>query len=82
MKNNLNDLAALDDRALKELVTDITKVLGADPKKAAPLTEDPARLRSILSGMSSSDVEKLINKAGKEKSKEIYDTIQRRRGNG
>ena len=79
---SIKSLAALDDKALKELILEITAALGADSRASAALTQDPARVRALLQSMSDSDMEKLINKAGKEKSAQIYNAIRRRQNNG
>ncbi len=76
------DLNQLSDKELCGLVSQITDVLGADPKRTAHLTENPEKLKKLITGMDSKDIEALINRAGKEKSEQIYKTLERRGNNG
>ncbi len=82
MQNNYKDLNNLSDKELSSLIFDITKVLGADPKRAANLAGDPAKVKKMLSSMSNQEIEALINRAGKEKSQQIYETLERRKNHG
>ncbi|MBQ3195008.1 MAG: hypothetical protein IJB65_00930 [Clostridia bacterium] len=80
--SNYKDLNKLSDSQLRGLVCDITKALGADPKRAAHLTQDPQKLKNLISGMENKDIEALINRAGKDKAKQIYEVLERRGSNG
>lgn len=75
---SIKGLADLSDDKLQGLVTDITKALGADPRKAKGL--DVSRLRATLNTISEEDAKKLIDRAGKDKAEEIYRAIQRSKG--
>lgn len=78
MEKNIKNLAALDDKALKDLVTEITAALGADPRASAALTANPQKLRGMLENLSDKEAEKLINKAGRDKAQLIYEAIRKR----
>ncbi|MBR6594442.1 MAG: hypothetical protein IKK83_04600 [Clostridia bacterium] len=77
-RNKIPDPARLTDKELCALVGDITKALGASPERTAALTADPKRLRGMLGSMSERDIERLIERAGKEKAAEIYKALGRR----
>ncbi len=80
--SNYKDLNNLSNQELSGLVYDITKVLGADPKRAAALAGDPQKLKNLISTMNDKEIDALINRAGKEKSKQIYDALERRKHHG
>lgn len=80
--SNYKDLNQLSDKELYGLVCDITKVLGADPKRADRIAKDPAKLKKLIAEMDVKDVDALINRAGKEKATQIYEVLERRRNNG
>lgn len=82
MSNRYKNLSRLSNGELQELVLDITKALGADPRRASALVKDPEKLKSIITAMDDKEIDALIQKAGAEKSKEIYKALERQRRNG
>lgn len=82
MSNRYSNLSRLSNGELQELVLDITKALGADPKRAYALAKDPDKLKSFITAMDDKEIDALIKKAGAEKSKEIYKALERQRRNG
>lgn len=82
MSNRYSNLSRLSNGELQELVLDITKALGADPKRANALAKDPDKLKSFITAMDDKEIDALIKKAGAEKSKEIYKALERQRRNG
>lgn len=82
MSNRYSNLSRLSNGELQELVLDITKALGADPKRAYALAKDPDKLKSFITAMDDKEIDTLIKKAGAEKSKEIYKALERQRRNG
>ena len=82
MSNRYSNLSRLSNGELQELVLDITKALGADPKRSYALAKDPDKLKSFITAMDDKEIDALIKKAGAEKSKEIYKALERQRRNG
>ncbi len=71
-------LANLDDRQLAGLITQIAAAMGADGRKAAVLLSNMDGLRSSLRDMTPQQAKMLLDRAGEEKSREIYDLIRKK----
>ena len=75
--NTLKDLSGLSDEKLQTLIRDIGEAVGASPRKTEALTGDLAKVRKTIGTMSEEEAKRLIDMAGKDKAKQIYDAIQR-----
>lgn len=73
----LKDLSSLSDEKLQSLIRDIGEAVGASPRKTEALTGDLPRVRRTIGGLSEEEAKRLIDLAGKDKAKQIYDAIQR-----
>lgn len=71
-------LARLDDRQLSSLITQIASAVGADQRKASALLGNIDGLRNSLREMSPQQAKMLLDRAGEEKSREIYDLIRKK----
>ncbi len=71
-------LARMGDRELAELVAQIASAVGADSQKTAALLGNLGVLRANLAQLTPEQAKKLLDRAGEEKSREIYDIIRRK----
>lgn len=71
-------LAKLDDAQLADLVTQIASAVGADRRKASALLGNMDGLRNSLREMTPRQAKMLLDRAGEEKSREIYDLIRKK----
>ena len=71
-------LASLDDRQLAGLITQIASAVGADQRKASALLGNMDALRNSLREMTPRQAKMLLDRAGEEKSREIYDLIRKK----
>lgn len=71
-------LAKLDDRQLSALITQIASAIGADQRKASALLGNMDGLRDSLREMTPKQAKMLLDRAGEEKSREIYDLIRKK----
>jgi len=78
-ENEIKNLLSLDDARLKDVIMQICDAVGADRSKAARFTADPSGVRAMLSGMSADEVNRLLDKAGREKSEQVLDSLRGRR---
>ncbi len=69
-------LAKLSDRQLGELVAQIASAVGADRGKASALLGNLDTLRASLAQLTPEQAKILLDRAGEEKSREIYDIIR------
>lgn len=72
-------LSKLNDRQLAELVTQIASTVGADQRKTAALLGNLDALRSSLKDLTPEQAKMLLDRAGEEKSREIYEIIRKKR---
>ncbi len=78
-ENEIKNLLSLDDARLKDVIMQICDAIGADRNKAAKFAADPSGVRAKLSGMSADEVNRLLDKAGREKSEQVLDSLRGRR---
>lgn len=71
-------LARLDDRQLADLVSQIASAVGADRRKTAALLGNLDGLRGSLAELTPEQAKLLLDRAGEEKSREIYDIIRKK----
>jgi hypothetical protein len=71
-------LAKLDDAQLADLVTQIASAVGADRRKSSALLGNMDGLRNSLREMTPRQAKMLLDRAGEEKSREIYDLIRKK----
>lgn len=71
-------LSKLSDRQLAELVTQIASTVGADQRKTAALLGNLDALRGSLKDLTPEQAKMLLDRAGEEKSREIYDIIRKK----
>lgn len=71
-------LSRLNDRQLGDLVTQIASAVGADPRKTAVLLGNMDGLRESLKDLTPQQAKLLLDRAGEEKSREIYDLIRKK----
>ena len=69
-------IAHLDDRTLTELITQIASAVGADRKKTASLLSNVDTLRGNLAKLTPEQAKMLLERAGEDKSREIYEIIR------
>ena len=69
-------IARLDDRTLAELITQIASAVGADQKKTASLLSNVDTLRGNLARLTPEQAKMLLERAGEDKSREIYEIIR------
>lgn len=74
-EKELGQMMSMDDEAFGKLIAAITKAAGGDEKKAAALSADIPSLKKMMACLTPGEVEKLLGKAGKDKSQSIYDAI-------
>ncbi len=78
-QKELQDILAMDDESLRELILTITKAAGGSVAKAAALTSDIPSLKKLMSRLTPAEAEALLSKAGKGKSEDIYRIIKNSR---
>jgi hypothetical protein len=71
-------LSRLNDRQLGDLVTQIASAVGADPRKTAALLGNMNGLRESLKDLTPQQAKALLDRAGEEKSREIYELIRKK----
>lgn len=71
-------LARLDDRQLAELIGQIASAVGADRQKASALMGNLDALRASLAQLTPEQAKALLDRAGEDKSRDIYDIIRRK----
>ena len=71
-------IARLNDGELGDLVTQIASAVGADRRKASALLGNMDSLRNSLREMTPRQAKMLLDRAGEEKSREIYDLIRKK----
>jgi hypothetical protein len=71
-------LSRLNDRQLGDLVTQIASAVGADPRKTAALLGNMDGLRESLKDLTPQQAKALLDRAGEEKSREIYELIRKK----
>ena len=69
-------IAQLDDRKLADLVSQIAAAVGADRKKTASLLGNLDALRGSLADLTPEQAKMLLERAGEDKSREIYNIIR------
>ncbi len=78
-ENEIRNLLSLDDKRFGQVISEICIAVGADPAKAKSFSQNPAGVKSLLSTMSADEINKLLDKAGRQKSNQVLDKL---RGNG
>lgn len=73
-------LQRLNDRQLADLVSQIASAAGADRTKTEALLGNLDALRSSLSGLTPEQAKQLLDRAGEEKSSEIYALLRKQQG--
>ena len=71
-------LSRLNDRQLGDLVTQIASAVGADPRKTAAFLGNMDGLRESLKELTPQQAKALLDRAGAEKSREIYELIRKK----
>ena len=71
-------IARLNDGELGDLVTQIASAVGADPRKTSALLGNMDGLRESLKDLTPQQAKQLLDRAGEEKSREIYELIRRK----
>ena len=78
-ENEIRNILALDDARLKSVIMQICDAVGEDRRKAEKFASDPAGLRAAVSGMSTDEINRLLDKAGREKSEQVLDALRGKR---
>lgn len=71
-------LSRLDDRSLAELVSQIASAVGADRRKTAAMLGNLDALRTSLATLTPEQAKLLLDQAGEDKSREIYELIRKK----
>ncbi len=74
-------LQRLNDRQLADLVSQIASAAGADRSRTQELLGNLDALRNGMQGLTAEQAKQLLDRAGEDKSRAIYD-ILRRQQNG
>ena len=74
--NLMHKIARLDDDALARGMQNVCQTLGIDAAKAAPYLGDTAKIKSILSGMTSENLEQIKTMLGEEKLGKIVSAVR------
>ena len=77
-KKDVNRILQMSDEKLKSTIEEIAKAIGADDRKAKALTSDISSLKSQLSHMDDNDLNKIIEKAGKENAEKILNELNKK----
>ena len=77
-KKDVNRILQMSDEKLKSTIEEIAKAIGADNRKAKALTSDISSLKSQLSHMDDNDLNKIIEKAGKENAEKILNELNKK----
>ena len=70
-------LQRLNDRQLADLVSQIASAAGADRSKTEALLGNLDALRNGLKGLTPEQAKQLLDRAGEEKSGEIYELLRK-----
>ena len=73
-------LQRLNDRQLADLVSQIASAAGADRSKTEALLGNLDALRNGLKGLTPEQTKQLLDRAGEEKSSEIYEILRKQNG--
>ncbi len=68
------DISALSDAELRMLVEKIAAAAGA-PYSALGSVQDMGKLRTMVGSMSDAEIQRLIERAGKDKAARIYEAL-------
>lgn len=71
-------LQRLNDRQLADLVSQIASAAGADRRKTAELLGNLDALRNSLQDLTPEQAKQLLDRAGEDKSREIYDLLRKK----
>ena len=75
----MRSVTFLHSTTLKSVIMQICDAVGADRRKAEKFASDPAGLRAAVSGMSADEINRLLDKAGREKSEQVLDALRGKR---
>ncbi len=74
---DLSRILSMDDAAFSALVAEIARAAGGSEKRVRELSSNVPELKKALSGMSASQAEALLKRAGRGKSEEIMNALRR-----
>ena len=77
-KKDVNKILSMSDEKLRSTIEEIAKAIGADDKKAKSLTSDIPSLKSKLSHLNDSELNKIIESAGKENAEKILNELKKK----
>lgn len=70
-KDKLNKLLELDDASLKARIGNAANAVGADTRQLSYSLNDIGKVRSLISNLTQSDIDRLIASFGKENAEKI-----------
>ena len=76
-KSKLHSLADLDDKTLKETITQTAAQCGADPRRISASLADMGKLRETILSLNDKDIEKIMRAVGPGNAQIIADNIKK-----
>lgn len=77
-ENEIKNLLSLDNSRLKEIINEISDTVGGSRRKTDAITANLDELKKKLASMDPEEINRLINKAGKDRSEQILNNLKNR----
>ncbi|MGM9680980.1 MAG: hypothetical protein ACI3XR_05690 [Eubacteriales bacterium] len=77
MQHDVSDLRNLDDEQFRQMVRMAAGAMGLSPDQVENLISNTPALKTMLAGASDSDLQKLANRIGKDRTEEILSKLQK-----
>ncbi len=77
MEFDAKKLASLDDRALADLIFEVTRSMGMSEDKARRMAQNAPSLRVMLAKASDKDLNRIVSAVGEDKAAEILSKVNK-----
>ncbi|MGM9636471.1 MAG: hypothetical protein ACI3YK_00635 [Eubacteriales bacterium] len=77
MQHDVSDLRKMDDEQFRQMVRMAATAMGLPPAQVENLISNTPMLKTMLAGASDSDLQKLVNRIGKDQTDEILSKLQK-----
>ena len=78
MEFDAKKLASLDDRALGELIYEVTRSMGMSEEKARRMAQNAPALRVMLAKTSDKELKRIVSAVGEDKAAEILSKVNKK----
>ena len=78
MEFDAKKLASLDDRALGDLIYEVTRSMGMSEEKARRMAQNAPALRVMLAKASDKELKRIVSAVGEDKAAEILSKVNKK----